>query len=79
MASKPLIISHLQIQTAEVGPNKATAARLAETNELRSRIKAGAVLQCLQEHALGQRKMGDTQIKAAAILLRKGTARLGCC
>ena len=65
-----------------MGKRPAGAVRASQTrpprpawprqNEFARRIKAGAVLQCLQEHALGQRKMGTLQIKAPLFCCARG-------
>ncbi len=60
-------------KTLKRGPGRPKGSgrgvRLSE--EHRSKIKSAQLLNALQEHALGKREMGPTQIQAAQILLRK--------
>lgn len=54
----------------------AARKNLLHADLTRLRIKSSMLLNALQDHALGKRKMLPTQIKAAEVLLKKTTPDL---
>lgn len=54
----------------------ARTLRPRHTAEVRAKIQASQLINCLTQHALGKKELSATQVRAAEILLRKSVPDL---